>query len=322
MEHPLCPLGSRREIIRVMTQTIAELNERFAIRDHVTFHEDEPGMPKIRIATPASEATIYLQGAHLTQWTPAGQSPVLYLSPKSALAPGKPIRGGVPVLFPWFGPRWNADSFAVTSPMHGFARTAVWTLDRTHLDPAGDVHVTLSLAPDDTTRSLGSDQFAVTMDFRIGAELRLAITVTNRGSEPMEFEEGLHTYFAVNDVAEVLLDGLRGSTFLDKRDDMIRKVQRESQFQFTRDVDQVHVHTAEPLTIHDGSRKIYIVKEGSQTTVIWNPWTVLTPGLPDLAEDSWKHFVCVEAVNAADDRITLAPGATHGMSMTVMLQNE
>lgn len=305
-----------------MPQTIAELNEHFAIRDHVTFHEDEPGMVKLRIATSASEATLYLQGAHLTQWTPTGQSPVLYLSPKSALAPGKPIRGGIPVLFPWFGPRWNADAVAVTSPMHGFARVTVWTLERTHLDPNGDVHITLSLPPDETSRSLGYDHFATKMDFRIGAELHMAITVTNRGSEPMVFEEGFHTYFAVDDVKEVLLDGLRGSTYLDKRDDMIRKVQRESLFRFTRDVDQVHVKTAEALTIHDTNRQIHIAKEGSQTTVIWNPWTVLTPGLPDLAEDSWTHFICVEAVNAMDDRITLAPGATHGMSTTVRLTDK
>ena len=300
-------------------QTIADLNEHFAIRDHVTFHEDEPGMPKIRIATPGSEATIYLQGAHLTQWTPAGGSPVLYLSPKTAIAPGKPIRGGVPVLFPWFGERWNASEFAGKSPMHGFARTAAWTLDRTHLDPNGDVHATLLLAPDEATSALGYSAFAATIDFRIGVELRVALTVTNRGAEPMEFEEGLHTYFAVN-AETALLDGLRGSTYLDKRDDLIRKVQRESQFQFTRDVDQVHVHTAEPLTLHDAGRAIHIMKEGSQTTVIWNPWSVLTPGLSDVPEDGWKHFVCVETVNASDDRITLAPGATHGMSMTVSVE--
>jgi glucose-6-phosphate 1-epimerase len=246
------------------------------------------------------------------------------MSPKSPLEPGKPIRGGVPVLFPWFGPRWNAEAFdaehGTKSPMHGFARITVWTLDRVHLDPTGDVHITLSLHPDDLSRSLGYGSFAATMDFRIGKELHQALTVTNRGTEPMEFEEGLHTYFAVDDVPGARLDGLRGSTYLDKRDGAIRKVQRETQFAFTRDVDQLHVNTAEPLTIHDGSRKVHIVKEGSQSSVIWNPWSVLTPNFADLAEDSWKHFLCAEVVNAADDRITLAPGATHGMAMTVRIE--
>ncbi len=136
-----------------MSQTVAELTAAFAIHDHISFHEDEPGMIKMRISTSASDSTLYLQGAHLAQWTPRGGSPVLYMSPKSALAPGKPIRGGIPVLFPWFGPRWNAAEFdaahGTQSPMHGFARTAVWSVDRVHLDPAGEAHVVLSLPLDD-----------------------------------------------------------------------------------------------------------------------------------------------------------------------------
>ncbi len=306
-----------------MAQTLADLNTTFAIRDHVSFHEETPGMIQMRVVSGASEATVYLQGAHLARWTPRGQSPVLYLSPKSALAPGKAIRGGVPVLFPWFGERWNTQEFeaahGVKSPMHGFARITVWTVDRVHLSPEGEVLAVFSLQPDALSRSLGYDHFKATMEFRIGHELHVALTVTNNGGEAMPFEEGLHTYFAVEDVPAVLLDGLRGSTYLDKRDHMVRKVQRETQFAFTRDVDQVHVHTSEPLTLHDvaGKRDVHIQKTGSQTTVIWNPWSVLTPGMPDLPEDGWKHFVCVETVNAADDRIALAPGASHGMAMTL-----
>ncbi len=308
------------------TQTLAGLTERFAIRDHVSFHEDEPGMVQMRIVTEASEATIYLQGAHLTRWTPHRQRPVLYLSPKTALAPGKPIRGGIPVLFPWFGPRWNAAEFdaahGTQSPMHGFARTAVWTVQRVHLSPDGQVQTTLSLSPSDLSRSLGYDNFTAAMEFRTGRALHAALTVTNHGAVPMEFEEGLHSYFAIDSVPAASLDGLRGSTYIDKRDNGIRKVQRESSFVFTRDVDQVHVHTAEPLVLHDpaGKRAIHITKEGSGTTVIWNPWSVLSPGLHDLPEDGWCHFICVETVNAADDRITLATGASHGMAMSVHVE--
>ncbi len=309
-----------------MPQSLAELQQRFAVRDHVSFHEDEPGMLQMRVVAHLSEATVYLQGAHLTRWTPARGNPVLYLSPKSALAPGKPIRGGMPVLFPWFGPRWNAAEFdaahGTTSPMHGFARTEVWTVDRVHLNPDGEIHVTLSLDPSEQARSLGYGDFHAVVDFRFGAELQQALTVTNRGTEPMVFEEGLHSYYAVSDVPAARLLGLRGSTYLDKRDNMVRKVQRETEFAWTRDVDQVHVHTAEPLVLRDpvGKRSIHITKEGSQTTVIWNPWSVLTPAFTDLQEDSWQHFVCVETVNALDDRITLAPGASHGMAVTVRVE--
>ncbi len=308
-------------------QTLTELNDRFAIRDHVSFHEESPGMVQMRVAAESSEGTIYLQGAHMTRWAPHRQSPVLYLSPKTALAPGEPIRGGIPVLFPWFGPRWNAAEWDAAhgthSPMHGFARTSVWTVDWVHLWPDGEVHVTLSLMPGDLSRSLGYDEFTATMDFRVGRSLKAALTVANHGAQPMEFEEGLHSYFAVDDVHAARLDGLRGSTYIDKRDNGMRKVQRETSFAFTRDVDQVHVHTAEPLTLHDpaGKRTIHLTKECSLTTVIWNPWSVLTPGLPDLPQDGWQHFICVETVNAADDRVTLAPGASHSMAMMVRIGN-
>ena len=128
---------------------IADLNQTFAIRDHVSFHDrlDDTGRPtglvELRIATATAEATLMTQGAHLVRWNPIGQQPVLYLSPKSSFAPGKAIRGGVPVLFPWFANGWDGKH----SPMHGFARISEWTVESTHLDPAGDVHVTFSLSP-------------------------------------------------------------------------------------------------------------------------------------------------------------------------------
>lgn len=306
-----------------MPQTITELNAKFAIRDHITFHEDEPGMPKMRIATDASDATLYLYGAHLTQWTPRGGSPVLYVSPNSWMETGKPIRGGVPVLFPWFGPRWNAAEYdaahSTTSPMHGYGRTMVWQLDRVHLDPTGEVEVTMSLPMDQTATTYGFAGLHSVLEFRIGKELHMTLSATNRGTEAVAFEEGFHTYFAIGDIHAVRVLGLRGSTYIDKRDNATRKVQRETELAFTRDVDQLHVHTSEPLVVVDpgNHRAIHIRKTGSQSTVVWNPWTVLTPNFADLAPDSWEHFACVEVVNAADDRVTLAAGATHGMDMTI-----
>jgi len=305
-------------------QTAADLNGKFAIRDHLTFHDGvhdsngPNGLIEMRIVTPQAEATIYTQGAHLTRWIPTGEQPAIYLSPKSAFAPGKPIRGGIPVLFPWFGSGWDGKH----QPMHGFARTSEWTVESTHLAPTGEVHVTLSLRPTDQSRSLGYADFHAAIQFRIGRDLETTLEVTNHGTEPMVFEEGLHTYFAVGDIHQIATEGLEGTTYIDKRDNNLRKVQRERLLAYTRDVDQVHVRTTSPLTIHDGvwKRDIHLHKEGSNTTVTWNPWSVLTPTLPDLAGDSWQHFVCVETVNAGDDRITLAPGHTHRMDARLAIR--
>jgi len=96
--------------------------------------EDTPGgLVRAAIATPLAEADIYLQGAHLTHWTPRGQRPMLFVSPKSLFAPGKVIRGGVPIIFPWFGPR----SDGKPGPQHGFARSTEWTVEGTSLRDDG-----------------------------------------------------------------------------------------------------------------------------------------------------------------------------------------
>ncbi len=304
-------------------QTAAELNAKFAIHDHLTFHDGKSdsnaagGLVEMRVVTPQAEATIYTHGAHLTRWVPAGEQPGIYLSPKTALEPGKPIRGGIPVLFPWFATGWDGKH----QPMHGYARTTEWTLVNTHLAPTGEVHITLALDPDAQFQAAGYGAFHTAIQFRIGKELDISLEVTNHGTEPMVFEEGLHTYFAVGDIHQVKTEGLEGTTYVDKRDNFTRKVQREKLLSYTRDVDQVHVQTTAPLVIHDDAwkREIHIHKEGSNTTVTWNPGTVMTPTIPDLAEDSWQHFVCVETVNAGDDRITLAPGHTHRLDSRVSI---
>ena len=295
----------------------ASLNPKFAILDHVRFEDTHEGLTRIVVKTPKAEATLYTYGAHLTQWNPVGQHPGIYLSPKSPQEPGKAIRGGIPVLFPWFGPRSDGKE----GPMHGFARISEWNVESTHFSPEGIVTITLSLEADDHARALGFDHFRAAMQFEIGEHLNITLEVTNHGSEDLVFEEGLHTYFAVGDITKVATEGLEGTIYLDKRDDFKRKVQTTKLLTYTRDVDQVHLNTTSALTIHDDAwkREIHIEKHGSNTTVTWNPWSVLSPGMPDLDPESWKHFVCVETVNVGENKITLAPGATHRMDSNVRI---
>src|ERR1700691_2930891 len=109
----------RSTLIAVMD--IVALNENFGLPGLLTFEESN-GLTCAVVTTPAASATIYFQGAHLTHWQPAGEESVLFLSGKSAFQKGKAIRGGVPVIFPWFGDRHDGQP----GPAHGFARTAEW----------------------------------------------------------------------------------------------------------------------------------------------------------------------------------------------------
>src|SRR5689334_18278325 len=104
--------------------TSHELNERFA-DDGLHFEDAAGGLVRAVIETPAAQGEVYLHGAHITRFAPAGHAPVLFLSEKSQFAPDKAIRGGVPICFPWFGPRASDE----TAPMHGFARVLEWSVE-------------------------------------------------------------------------------------------------------------------------------------------------------------------------------------------------
>src|SRR5688572_25010680 len=81
------------------------------------------GLPKIVVEAPdGARAELYLHGAHVTSWRPAGAGGErLFLSAASEFRTDAAIRGGVPVIFPQFAGRGPL-------PKHGFARTAEWTL--------------------------------------------------------------------------------------------------------------------------------------------------------------------------------------------------
>ena len=187
-----------------------ELQNRFRVPG-VEFAETETehGLVRAQVALDGMTGELFLQGAQVTQWQPPGQSPVIFTSPDAAYAPGKAIRGGVPVIFPWFGPHPTDPK----QPQHGFARTADWRLDAVESSGSA-VTFTLSLTPDD---------FTVTYRASFGKELQLELAVRNRSTRDFEFEEALHTYFAVSDVEKVSVSGLEGSIFIDKTAGMQRR---------------------------------------------------------------------------------------------------
>ncbi len=291
------------------------LTDSFAILGVLAFDETETGLVRARITTPACTAELYLQGAHLTHWQPAGHGPVLFLSEQSSIAPGKAIRGGVPIIFPWFGPRTGART---DGPSHGFARTEIWELAFAAL--AGDaLHLTLTLAPTEQSRALGFDHFSVALQLVLGETLTMRLTVANESGETLRIEEAFHTYFTVGDAAQVRITGLAGAEYLDKTDHFTRKVQTEPVITLFAETDRLYVNTTAAVTLEDPTlrRAISVVKQGSQSTVVWNPWKAL----PDMADPAWQGMTCVETANAADNTLTIAPNSTHTMESRISVES-
>jgi glucose-6-phosphate 1-epimerase len=290
----------------------------FDIPNALRFEETSGGLVRAVISTPAAEAHLYLQGAHINHWTPRGQRPVLFVSPRSLFTPGKAIRGGVPIIFPWFGARGDGRP----GPAHGFARSMDWAIESAKLRNDGKVEITLTLAPNDATRDFGYSGFHVRFRVAVGSELEMELETRNDEQEPLTYEEALHTYFAVADIHQASVSGLEGATYIDKADGFKRKKLSNEPVRIAKETDQVHLSTKSTCMVHDPvwRRRIIVEKSGSDSTVVWNPWVEKTRGMSDMAPDDWKEMICVETANVADNAVHLSPGATHTLTASIRLE--
>ena len=153
----------------------------------------------------------------------------------------------------------------------------------------------------------------------VGAALEMALEVVNTSPGDIRFEEALHTYLAVGDISRTTIDGLAGRTFIDKVDKAQRKTQPTGAFALNGETDRVYLDTPDTVTVNDGAngRKLVVSKSGSASTVVWNPWTAKAKAMADFGDDEWPGMLCIETANAADNAVTLAPGARHTMRATI-----
>jgi glucose-6-phosphate 1-epimerase len=289
--------------------------------DGVRLERGSGGLERLAVETSSGAAHVYLHGAHVTHFQPAGARPVLWVSRQSHFEggrPGKPIRGGVPICFPWFGPKTGAPA-SPSAPAHGVARLLAWTLAGAELDSRGRVQITLRLDSDDFTRSLYPHDFAATFRVTVGAELSMELTVRNTGAAPMTCEEALHSYFAVSDARRIGVLGLEGAAYLDKVEAFARKRGEAGPIAIAGETDRVYPRALGTVTIEDPGwqRRIAVHKSGSATTVVWNPWVAKARAMADFGDEEWPDMVCVESANVGDDALTLAPGGSHVLTATI-----
>lgn len=261
---------------------------------------------------------VFEHGAQVWSWQPDGAAPVLWLSEKSWFADGQPVRGGIPVCFPWFGPGRSGD----LQPAHGFARLHTWHLSDTKdtLDRDGRLIVEYSL---DEAMSGKQENWPHTYTAYLRAKFTpeyvgVELEVINNGDEPITFDGALHTYLAVGDVRNVTVTGLEGATYLDKVTGTTET--QDGAIAFDGETDRVYSSTGEVVVNDPGlGRTLVITKSGSANTIVWNPGSEKAAAIADLGDDEWSGFVCVEAGNVLDDAITLLPGQVHRLKQRITL---
>jgi glucose-6-phosphate 1-epimerase len=289
---------------------LTELNRRFGIPDIARLCKGDGGLARVDITSPLAHGQMYVHGAHVTSWRPAGSEEVLFLSSKSRWEEGQAIRGGIPICFPWF--RAKADD--PHAPAHGFVRTRSWQLYSIVENNAG-VAVTMFIESDEQTRRWWPEEFRLLHRVTFGSELKLELVCINTGQNPLHFEEALHTYNRVADVGTVRLQGLDGTRFFDNTDSNKEKAQL-GDVTVASQTDNAFVNTQNSVDLLDPKmhRRIRLQKANSSTTVVWNPWQEGASRLRDLGEGEWKQFLCVEASNITRAAVAVAPGQEHTVS--------
>lgn len=292
--------------------TAQHLNTQFGIKGQLSFREDASSLIIADIHNEQATASLCLQGAHLMNWQPKSQTvPVVWLSRDAKLALGKSIRGGAPVCWPWFGAHATEASF----PGHGYARTVPWRVIASGSEPNGSTRLTLRLEESDKTRVQWPHASQLDLTVTIGDTLRMELTTENKGRTDFVIGEALHTYFHISDIAAVRVTGLDSCAYWDKVGVSALKKQVGA-ISFSGETDRVYINTAAECVVEDEKlqRRIHIAKSGSLSTVVWTPWTEKANKMGDMGQpDGWREMVCVESVNAIENVVTVAAGATHSL---------
>lgn len=296
---------------------LESLNQRLAISGHVRFKEGPGGLIVAEIANTHAESMIALQGAHIMTWQPRGQEPVLWLSRFGKFAPGKSIRGGVPICWPWFGPH-AADA---KLPGHGFARTVMWEALETRALDDGATFLRFGLIETEATRAQWPHASSAQLLVTVGTELRIELLTQNTGNAPFQLGEALHTYFHIHDVAGMEIRGLEGCAYLDKVGEPARRTQ-QGPIVIGSEVDRIYLDTEADCLIEDRGikRRTRIAKKNSRSTVVWNPWIEKAEKMGDFGAEGYRGMVCVESGNAADNVVTVQPGEAHSMLAVISVE--
>jgi glucose-6-phosphate 1-epimerase len=277
-----------------------------------------------RIRHGQAELLVAQQGAHILSYQLAGQPPLIWLNDEAVFKTGKSIRAGVPVCWPWFGnfarnpQSVQAMRISNEAPSaHGFVRAMDWELGG--IEAEGESLKVEFLLPYPEGGFPGwPHQVDLTLTIRLDEQLHIQLASHNRGTDTVSISQALHSYFAVSDVREVHVEGVDGLNYIETLDNW-KTVTQTGDLRFTGETDRIYLDAPPQLSIVDPAweRRIVLTSSGSRTAVIWNPWTDRAAAFSDMADDGWQRMLCIETANVMGDVVSLKPGASHTLGVSL-----
>lgn len=276
-----------------------------------------------RVRRGDDELLVAEQGAQILSYR-QGDLPVIWLSEEAAFQHGQPVRGGVPVCWPWFGDLMcNPQDVqamheqACEAPFHGLVRNLDWQLRGQRCE--GDSGILEFVC----AQALGElpgwpHQVDLRLQIRLDEQLHISLTSRNQGEQPVAISQALHSYLAIGDIHQVSVDGLDDCRYLETLDEWQQR-QQQGELRFEGETDRIYLGLPPVLNLLDRAwnRRITLHTSGSRSAILWNPWTAKAQRLSQFADDAWQRMLCIETANVMDDRICLAAGASHTLAVTI-----
>ncbi|PHM45494.1 D-hexose-6-phosphate mutarotase [Xenorhabdus mauleonii] len=236
--------------------------------------------PLIVVSHPKARGAISIQGAHLIAWQPSGEKPVLWLSDNTAFNSGTPIRGGIPICWPWFG--------SSTAPSHGFARIMPWEFKAHHENQNG-VLLTFTLQDNDFTHKLWPHEFTLIARFKLGETCE--VELESHGE--YEATAALHSYLNISDIDQIQVSGL-GDHFLDSVSGKEQSLHED--LVFKERIDRIYTQPDDFSLLRDPlwKRTIEMHHYHHSDVVCWNPGAALSSSMEDMGKAGYKNMACIE----------------------------
>ncbi|BFT29992.1 D-hexose-6-phosphate mutarotase [Alteromonas sp. D210916BOD_24] len=270
------------------------------------------GLTFLNINNEKASAKVSLFGGHILSFIPKGDNKErLWVSPHAYLNGERPIRGGIPICWPWFGDDHGREKG--TLPSHGYLRTQMWKL--AHSEDTVD-GTKIELQPSFTRAEGFEFDCKVTLIIEVGNELSLSLITENTGVVPFDYNCALHTYFHVDHIENTRLKGIDGD-YKDKVDDFKVKA-TPVPYVIDSETDRIHLNPIAHATIEVNDQDVTRVDSvGNDSLVVWNPWQGAA-SISDMDAFGYKHMLCVES--AITQGKTLSPGEQHMLTQRVIPQ--
>lgn len=234
-------------------------------------------------------------GAHLVS-APTATGDLLWLSqniPADALQGPKAIRGGVPIIGPWFAGLTNQN------PSHGWARISNWELSNNGAQAR--------LAYDDWGLQVTLTQLENGFALRYEA--------TNRTDHERPIQMAFHPYFSISNIANIAVQELGEVDIYDRENN--EHTPHSGELKIAGEFDRIITPAASRAVILDqtAGRRIVIEATGHDSFVVWNPGSVLGEAMPEIGKQ-WSQFICVEPALLGEDLL----GVGIASNQTTILQ--